>query len=100
MRDKKVSIAVIFTCYNRAEKTRACIRSLQSQTSHYLTDLDYYICDDGSTDDTCDMIKALLPHARIVKGDGKLFWVRGMHRAMQEAVRSYHDFYLMVNDDV
>lgn len=100
MHNEKISIAIIFTCYNREEKTRACIRSLRSQTSHYLVDLDYYICDDGSTDDTYNIIKTLLPYAQIVKGDGHLFWVRGMHKAMQEAVRSHHDFYLMINDDV
>lgn len=100
MCDGKISIAIIFTCYDRAEKTRACIRSLRSQTSHYLVDIDYYICDDGSTDETGDVIRTLLPHAHIVNGDGQLFWVRGMHKAMLEAIKSHHDFYLMVNDDV
>ena len=100
MSSEKISIAIIFTCYNRAEKTRACIESLQSQASHYLIDTDYYICDDGSTDDTYNIIRTLLPYAKLIEGNGQLFWVRGMHKAMQESIKSHHDFYLMVNDDV
>lgn len=36
----------------------------------------------------------------VIRGDGKLFWSRGMYRAMKKALEEGADFYLMVNDDV
>lgn len=100
MSDNKIRMAIVFTCHNREEKTRNCIETLRSQRSSYSIQTEYYICDDGSTDNTCKTVMGLLPEASLILGNGDLFWARGMHAAMLEAVKTQHDFYLMVNDDV
>lgn len=95
-----IKIAVVFTCHNRKLKTKECIETLINQRTNYSIALDYYICDDGSTDGTCDIIDSLLPNATLLRGSGNLYWARGMYSAMKEAAKDYHDFYWMVNDDV
>lgn len=91
-------IAVLFTCYNRKEKTLRCVRSLLEQDNKPSFDL--YVCDDASTDGTIEAILELIPRAVIIHGTGNLFWSRGMHVAMQAAVKKKYDLYLMINDDV
>lgn len=91
-------VAVIFTCFNRKEKTIRCIKSILEQTN--MPPFDLYVCDDGSTDGTSAAIRQLIPEAFIVQGNGNLFWSKGMHAAMIIAVEARYDYYLMVNDDV
>lgn len=94
----KSSLAIIFTCHNRKDKTCNCIRSIKSQQN--IPDYDLYICDDGSTDGTKESIKAISPTAIILQGNGDLYWSRGMYVAMKAAIEKEYKLYLMVNDDV
>ena len=97
-----MNIAVISTFFNRKENTLKCLSSLYNQDGikDREISLDVYFCDDGSTDGTSDEIYERYPQVRIVEGTGNLFWTKGMSRALQEAQKKKHDFYLMVNDDV
>ena len=96
--DKNIKIAVIFTCFNRKEKTLRCVNSLLDQTD--MPKFSLYICDDGSTDGTAEAVKKIMPDAVIINGTGSLFWSRGMNVAMKAAAAHGYDLYLMVNDDV
>lgn len=93
------SIAALITCHNRKEKTLACLESLFKNT---LTD-DYslyvVLVDDGSTDGTESAVKELFPEVEILRGDGNLFWNRGMHKAFARALEIGFDGYLWLNDD-
>lgn len=63
--------------------------------------LSVYITDDCSTDGTREMLKDYSKVLNLTVLDGgNLYWDKGMHRAMQQAVKEFHDFYLMINDDV
>lgn len=94
-----LKINVVLTCHNRVEKTVECIQTiLVSAGDKYF--LDFFICDDGSTDNTSTRIIDIFPKAHIIQGNGKLFWAKGMYLAMTEAKKVYCDYYLMVNDDV
>ena len=95
-----IKLAVIFTCYNRKDKTEKCINGLLSQKCKYDILYDYYICDDRSTDGTPEMIRSVLPDSHVIISEGNLFWCKGMYTAMSEAVKEEHDFYLMINDDM
>ena len=90
------SIAIVTTTFNRAEQTVRAFETILDPRYR----LDFYICDDASTDGTPEKIRRLLPDATIVNGTGRLFWCKGMHAAMQAAAEKRHDFYLMINDDV
>lgn len=97
---KKISISVIMTCFNRRKKTVACLKSLLLQEDVEQYEINFFICDDGSTDGTSSAVLELCPSATVVKGTGNLFWAKGMAKALKAANLVPCDFYLMVNDDV
>ena len=56
--------------------------------------------DDGSTDGTEQEIRVRYPQVNIIKGDGNLYWNRGMHLAWQTASqKNDYDHYIWLNDD-
>ena len=94
------SIAIIFTCFNRKDKTLTCMSSLLTEHNKEKYNIHFYICDDGSTDGTYEELKNLYSEHTIFKSKGNLFWCKSMNAAMKLAVQDNHDFYLMINDDV
>ncbi len=91
-------ILAIFTCHNRRELTK---RSIETLSRNENVVFDYVAVDDGSTDGTAEMLQALPQKIDVVKGDGDLFWNRGMHKGMEYAKKTYPDYeyYLLMNDD-
>lgn len=89
-------IAAILTCHNRKAKTLACLLSLFEVLSH----ADVYLTDDGCSDGTAEEVAKQYPAVHIIKGDGNLFWSRGMYMAWNEAIKGDYDYYLWLNDDV
>jgi GT2 family glycosyltransferase len=93
-----MEIAVIITVHNRIDKTLICLDKLFNQDS--LIDFDVYLTNDGSTDDTKQILREKFPKVKIIEGDGNLFWNKGMLKAWEIAsnIRNY-DFYLWLNND-
>lgn len=92
-----VTIAVLITCHNRKDTTLSCLGRLFSIRK----DIDVYCVDDNSTDGTADAIRENFPQVNLIRGDGNLFWCRGMRKAWVEASRSRdYDFYFWLNDDL
>jgi GT2 family glycosyltransferase len=93
------SLAVIMTCFNRCEKTVTCLRLLKEQINVKIAKLDVYLVDDGSTDNTSEEVSKNFPDVKIIKGNGSLFWNRGMHLAFENSIKGEYEFYLWLNDD-
>jgi GT2 family glycosyltransferase len=94
-------IAVIMTAHNRREKTIASLRSLMAATE-LATEVNYHVflVDDGSTDGTGEAVAALDLSLTITRGNGNLYWNRGMVRAWTSASAfGRFDGYLLLNDD-
>lgn len=89
-------IAAILTCHNRREKTLACLQSL----NRIVPSINVYLTDDGCTDGTPNAIHDEFSNVHIIKGNGNLFWSRGMYTAWKEAIQKNYDYYLWLNDDV
>lgn len=92
------NVAILLTCYNRKNTTIRCLRNvfLQKVCAH----IDVYLCDDASTDGTSAAIKKHFPNVFVIKGNGKLFWNRGMLKAWQAAYSKHlYDAYIWLNDD-
>ncbi|MCH5258216.1 MAG: glycosyltransferase family 2 protein [Lachnospiraceae bacterium] len=94
------TLAVLLTCYNRKDKTVNCINKLLPQLERLNLEYKIYICDDRSTDGTYECLKEMLPTHAVFQSSGNLYWCKGMHRVMKDAVADACDYYLMVNDDV
>lgn len=92
-------VAILMTCHNRKEKTSACLDSLLGESFLGLR-LTVYLVDDGSSDGTFEAVAQKFPQVRLLRGNGGLFWNRGMHKAFAEALVDGHGFYVWLNDDV
>lgn len=94
------TIHALLTCFNRRDKTLACLEALQHSALPPEHRLRVLLVDDGSTDGTAEVVMARFPEVDLVRSDGGLFWCRGMHQAMAIAMREKPAYLLWVNDDV
>lgn len=94
------SIAVLLTCFNRREKTLACLEALFNSVKRQDYFLVVYLVDDGSSDGTSVAVNKYFPQVNVIPGSGNLFWNRGMRLAWEIASqKDDYDFYLWLNDD-
>ena len=104
-----MNVAVLYTCFNRKEKTLSSLKGLFSSQDAYNVkatspiELAVFLTDDGCTDGTADAIRETFSSKKItiLKGNGNLYWAGGMRTSWNEALK-YHekwDFYLLLNDD-
>lgn len=94
------SIAALLTVHNRKDKTIQCLHNLfvqQGLNEDYSVAV--FLTDDGCTDGTAEAVAELYPQVNVVKGDGSLFWNRGMYTAWNEAAKQTFDYFLWLNDD-
>jgi GT2 family glycosyltransferase len=88
--------AILLTCHNRKAKTLDSLSHLCKFDERF----EIYIVDDHSTDGTGEAIALQFPQVHLIKGNGDLYWNRGMLKAWEQAARQDYDFYLWLNDDV
>ncbi len=94
------NVAALITVHNRKKKTLQCLRCLYQQFPIDGYELDVYVTDDGCTDGTPESILEEFPQVTIIKGDGSLFWNRGMYAAWTKATEiADYNYYLWLNDD-
>ena len=92
-------IAILMTVHNRKDITLDCINALLNCKDFNAHIVDIYIVDDGSTDGTSQSLYQKYPFITIIKGDGNLFWNRGMHLCWTKAIEKPYDFYIWLNND-
>lgn len=94
-------IAILMTCFNRAETTLRCLESVASQKIPGDFETQIFLVDDGSPDLTGEKVKEKYPNSQVILGNGNLYWSKGMALAWKTAVAAGgFDFYLWLNDDV
>lgn len=98
--DRGVRVTAVLTCHNRQEATVACLRSFFSQSVRSSVSLDAVVVDDGSSDETVQVISHEFPMAHVVRGSGDLYWAGGMALAERSADARGADYVLWLNDDV
>lgn len=94
-------ITVIFTCYNRKDKTVAAMKSIVEKNPSLA--FHFIMVDDCSTDGTVDAIKHLNYDVEIIQGTGSLFWCGGMRVGIEKFLNSNpsdEGLCLLINDDV
>lgn len=95
----KKKLTVIFTCFNRKEKTITAMKSLVEKNPSL--QMHFIIVDDNSTDGTAEAIKELFYDTEIITGTGNLFWCGGMRVGIERYFQNNDGTdCLLVNDDV
>lgn len=95
-----MNVTAILASHNRREQTLACLGSYFGQEVDPAMDLEAVLVDDGSTDATAGAVRGHFERARVIEGDGTLFWAGAMAIAEDAALRSSPDYLLWLNDDV
>jgi GT2 family glycosyltransferase len=93
-------VVACLTSHNRCASTLACLTQLRQAAEGAGVRLLAVLADDGSTDGTGERVAEMFPWVTVLKGNGSLFWNRGMHLAMEYALDHVDaDFVLWLNDD-
>jgi GT2 family glycosyltransferase len=93
------SLCALLTCFNRRDKTLACLHALGTSTGVEGLRLRAVLVDDASTDGSAAAVRAGFPWVQVIDGAGDLYWCRGMHAAFAHALTDGHALYLWLNDD-
>lgn len=93
------TVHTIIPVHNRRQMTFNCLRALHGQT--IFEQMKIYVVDDGSTDDTAQMIADEFPKVTVYSGDGNLWWTGGVRQAISTIRPDMEggDFFLLVNND-
>lgn len=95
----KKKITVIFTCFNRKDKTITAMKSIVEKNPQLL--FHFIIVDDCSVDGTVDAIRELGYDVDIIQGTGSLFWCGGMRVGIERYFyNNDKNDCLLINDDV
>ncbi|OBR89892.1 putative glycosyl transferase [Clostridium ragsdalei P11] len=92
-------ILVLFTCFNRKDKTLTCVNTLITNNN---IDLDFIVVDDSSSDGTTEALEKY-HNIEVITGTGNLFYSGGMRVAIEAAKRrnlADYDYVMFINDDV
>ena len=93
-------IAILLTVFNRKHETLLCLANLYKQRLPDKVCIKVYLTDDGCTDGTSEAICQTYPDVHIIKGNGTLYWNRGMYKAWETASNErQYDYYIWLNDD-
>ncbi len=86
-------LSIVTPTYNRAPYLEQCFRSLEAQTNH---DFEWILVDDGSTDNTADIVSAFhtdrFPIRFVRKANG------GKHTALNASHPYIHGTYVLILD--
>ena len=101
MQQDILCINILITCHNRVDKTIRCLQNVYAQDDlNVRFQIHIFLVDDGSIDNTTEIVSNGFPEVIIIKGDGNLFWNRGMNTAWKAAERKNHcNYFLWLNND-
>lgn len=92
-------IFIVIPVHNKIEYTTKCLDSLKNQ-SH--PDYEVIVVDDGSQDNSFEIISTHYPEVILLKGDGNLWWTGGTNLGVEYALSKADsaDFILTLNNDL
>jgi GT2 family glycosyltransferase len=94
----ELKAVVVTPVHNRCDETIQFLESISNADTTGFS-LHTIIVDDGSTDETDEVLRTRFPHVEIVKGDGTLWYTAGTNRGFEAALKHRPDYIFAVNND-
>ena len=92
-----MKVAVIIPTHNRVEMLCRCITSVLESDYGLLS---IFVIDDGSSDETFEILQNKYSDVRVIKGNGSLWWSGSINEGIRKALLADFDYMLLLNDDV
>src|SRR3989344_3812010 len=92
---KQVDLSIIILNYNTVDLTRKCLQTVfASKLGKY--SIEVIVCDNGSTDTSCEMIRKEFPHVILIDNKKNLGFAAGNNPGIKRAKGRY---VLLLNTD-
>ncbi|MFD4705097.1 glycosyltransferase family 2 protein [Gottfriedia sp. NPDC058432] len=91
-------VIILIPIYNGVNETIRCLNSVFKST---YTNVDVVIIDDGSTDNSQEIIHQRFKMVKFIEGDGNLWWSGGMNEGIRYVLENYNkdDIVILLNND-
>jgi GT2 family glycosyltransferase len=101
---KQKKLALILPIFNKLSYTIKCFQWLSIARNNYKENnllINYIVVDDGSTDGSSEWLKTNIPEAKILTGDGNLWWSGAVNMGVKYALSQLNcDYILLWNNDI
>ncbi|VVB53214.1 Glycosyltransferase AglE [uncultured archaeon] len=93
------NVYILIPIHNNIAETRKCLSCIHNQTYN---NYEVVVIDDGSTDNSTEIIKNVYPDTTILQGDGNLWWAGALFMGIEHILKKADDkdFLLILNNDV
>lgn len=91
-----IDLSVIILTYNVRDLTVSCVRSLLADISHSPKNIEVLVADNGSTDDTVEVLRRDFPTVKLILNGTNLGFSRGNNEGLKAAKGRY---LLLLNSD-
>lgn len=89
-----MKVSIIIVTWNSARFIEGCLKSIKEQS---FEDWELIIVDNGSNDDTLDIIENIYPQAQVIKNNDNLGFCRANNQGISQA---QGDYILTLNSDI
>jgi GT2 family glycosyltransferase len=95
---KTSNIFICIPVFNRIQYTLKCIQSIKKQSFPNYTII---VCDDGSKDNTSQILSDKFPEVVVLPGNGNLWWAGGTNKCIEYALEKAgtDDYIFTLNND-
>ena len=92
-------VYILIPIHNNIAETKKCLSCIRDQT---YTNYEVIIIDDGSTDNSSEIIKKEFPDTTIIQGDGNLWWAGALYEGIEYVLKKAqpNDYVLILNNDL
>lgn len=94
--ERQHSLFVIMPVHGRIHLTEECLQSLWAQSDQ---DFHTVVVDDGSPDNTRQVLKQKYLDVTVLEGDGSLWWSGAVNKGIEYALEQGADYVLLLNND-
>jgi len=98
-KNKPPKVYILIPIHNNITETRKCLGCIHDQT---YTNYEVIVIDDGSTDNSSDIIRTEFPGTTILPGDGNLWWAGALYEGIEYVLKKAEtcDYVLTLNNDL